>query len=106
MKDIHWYPGHMKKATIQIEDKLKIVDCVIELLDARIPLSSRNNELFKLTKSKKRLVVLTKTDLADEAVTNNWIEKFKNEGFEAIFANLNDNKDINKIIKHAENLGS
>ena len=106
MKDIHWYPGHMKKATIQIEDKLKIVDCVIELLDARIPLSSRNNELFKLTKNKKRLVVLTKTDLADEAVTNNWIEKFKNEGFEAIFANLNDNKDINKIIKHAENLGS
>ena len=106
MKDIHWYPGHMKKATIQIEDKLKIVDCVIELLDARIPLSSRNNELFKLTKNKKRLVVLTKTDLADETVTNNWIEKFKNEGFEAIFANLNDNKDINKIIKHAENLGS
>ncbi len=106
MKDIHWYPGHMKKATIQIEDKLKIVDCVIELLDARIPLSSRNNELFKLTKNKKRLVVLTKTDLADEIVTNNWIEKFKNEGFKAIFANLNDNKDINKIIKHAENLGS
>lgn len=106
MKDIHWYPGHMKKATIQIEDKLKIVDCVIELLDARIPLSSRNNELFKLTKNKKRLVVLTKTDLADKIVTNNWIEKFKNEGFEAIFANLNDNKDINKIIKHAENLGS
>ena len=96
----------MKKATIQIEDKLKIVDCVIELLDARIPLSSRNNELFKLTKNKKRLVVLTKTDLADKIVTNNWIEKFKNEGFEAIFANLNDNKDINKIIKHAENLGS
>ena len=51
MKDIHWYPGHMKKATIQIEDKLKIVDCVIELLDARIPLSSRNNELFNLTKN-------------------------------------------------------
>ena len=53
MKDIHWYPGHMKKATIQIEDKLKIVDCVIELLDARIPRSSRNNELFKLTQSIK-----------------------------------------------------
>ncbi len=105
MKDIHWYPGHMKKASNQIEEKLKIVDCVIELLDARIPLSSRNDELFKLTKNKKRLIVLSKTDLADLNVTNYWINKFSNDENKAIFANLNNNSDIKRIIKEVENLG-
>ena len=78
MKQIHWYPGHMRKAQIDIEEKVKIVDLVIELLDARIPLSSRNPTLFKLTENKNRLVVLTKNDLADQEMTKRWIEHFKN----------------------------
>jgi ribosome biogenesis GTPase A len=106
VKDIHWFPGHMKKAQEEIITKLKIVDCVIELLDARIPFSSRNNQLFELTKSKKRLVVLTKSDLADKNCTSLWVEFFKCEGFAAIFADLNSPKDIIKIIKNAEKLGA
>jgi len=102
---IHWYPGHMKRAQIEIENKVKIVDEVIELLDARIPLSSRNETLYKITANKKRLVVLTKNDLADEKETAKWIEYFKQTGFEAIFADLNKQSDIQKIIKIAESLG-
>lgn len=102
---IHWYPGHMKKAQIEIENKLKIVDAVIELLDARIPLSSRNETLYKITAHKKRLVVLTKNDLADDIQTKKWISYFKKIGFEAIFADLNNESDIKNIVKIAECLG-
>ena len=102
---VHWYPGHMKKAQNEIEAKLKIVDCVIELLDARIPLSSRNKTLFKITENKKRLVVLTKNDLADESETKKWISHFNEVGFKAIFADLNKDSDIKKIIAEAETLG-
>ena len=106
MADIHWYPGHMKKASNQIEEKLKLVDCVIELLDARIPLSSRNDELFNLTKNKKRLVLLTKNDLADPIITSNWIKKFSDDNFKVLFVNLYSNNDIKKIISEVENIGS
>ena len=106
MKEIHWYPGHMKKAQIDIEQRVKIVDLVIELLDARIPLSSRNPLLFDLTKNKKRLVVLTKNDLADPKVTADWIKYFKEQGFASIFADLNKISDIKNIIKTAESLAT
>ena len=102
MKQIHWYPGHMKKAQIDIQEKVKVVDLVIELLDARIPLSSRNPTLLKLTQNKTRLVVLTKADLADPQVTRSWVDYFKNAGFEAIFVDLANEKDVKTIIKTAE----
>ena len=86
MKDVHWFPGHMKKAQNEIEAKLKLVDCVIELLDARIPFSSRNKTLFEITKNKKRLIVLTKADLADPSITSSWMDFFKKEGYSVIFA--------------------
>ena len=102
---VHWYPGHMKKAQNEVEAKIKIVDCVIELLDARIPLSSRNQTLFKITQNKNRLVVLTKNDLADENQTKKWVEHFESVGFKALFADLNKPNDIKKIIAEAESLG-
>ena len=105
-QQIHWFPGHMKKAQIEIEKKVKLVDCVIELLDARIPLASRNETLYQITQNKLRLVVLTKTDLADEKVTKSWIKYFESRGFAAIFADLNKQADINKIIKNVELLGA
>ena len=95
----------MKKAQNEIEAKLKLVDCVIELLDARIPFSSRNLTLFEITKAKKRLIVLTKADLADPKVTSLWVEHFKANGAEVIFADLNNQKDVQNIIKNAEKLG-
>ncbi len=95
----------MKKAQIEIQDRLKLVDVIVELLDARIPLSSRNQVLFKMTKDKTRLVVLTKKDLADSNITKKWIEYFKSQGFAAIFADLNNENDIKNIISHVEELG-
>lgn len=105
MKQIHWFPGHMKKAQNEIQDKLKVVDVIVELLDARIPHSSRNEVLFRMTKDKTRLVVLTKTDLADPNITAKWLDYFKDQGFSAIFADLNNENDIKKIITAVEMLG-
>jgi len=105
MKQIHWYPGHMKKAQIEVQERLKLVDVVVELLDARIPLSSRNDVLYKLTKDKLRLVVLTKTDLADPKETEKWINLFKQQGFQAVFADLNKQSDVKNIIRSVEKLG-
>ena len=105
MKQIHWYPGHMKKAQIEVQEKLKLVDVIVELLDARIPISSRNEVLYKMTKDKTRLVVLTKTDLADKKETLKWVNSFEKQGFSAIFADLNKQSDIKNIIREVEKLG-
>ena len=105
MKQIHWYPGHMKKAQIEVQERLKLVDVIVELLDARIPVSSRNEVLYKITMDKMRLVVLTKTDLADQKETMKWINLFEKQGFSAVFADLNNQSDIKKIIKEVEKLG-
>ena len=105
MKQIHWYPGHMKKAQIEVQERLKLVDVIVELLDARIPVSSRNEVLYKITKDKMRLVVLTKTDLADQKETIKWTNLFEKQGFSAVFADLNNQSDIKKIIKEVEKLG-
>ena len=72
-QQIHWFPGHMNKALNEVENKVKLVDVVIELFDARAPLSSINENLEKVTQNKKKLIVLTKTDLADPEQTKKWI---------------------------------
>ncbi|MFA7032558.1 MAG: ribosome biogenesis GTPase YlqF, partial [Bacilli bacterium] len=74
---IHWFPGHMNKALKEIGEKIKIIDVVIELFDARAPLSSVNPQLEEAIKNKKRLVVLTKADLADPTMTKKWEEELK-----------------------------
>ena len=70
--DYQWYPGHMTKAIRQMREDIKLVDLVIELLDARIPLSSRNPDIDNLGQNKARLVILNKSDLADESQNNLW----------------------------------
>ncbi|MCR5308900.1 MAG: ribosome biogenesis GTPase YlqF [Bacilli bacterium] len=77
MAEIHWFPGHMKKALINVEEKIKLVDVIVELLDSRAPLSSLNDDLAKLIQNKKRVIVLSKTDLADIEQTKKWLEYFK-----------------------------
>lgn len=64
-KNIHWFPGHMKKALVELQEKVKLVDLIIEILDARAPFSSRNNYFLNITKDKKRLIILNKNDIAD-----------------------------------------
>ena len=74
-QQIHWFPGHMNKAFNEVEKKVKLVDVVIELFDARAPLSSINENLDKITQNKKKLIVLTKTDLADPEQTKKWMNE-------------------------------
>lgn len=76
-----WYPGHMTKAKRQMQEDIKLIDLVIELVDARIPLSSRNPNIDELGKNKSRLILMNKSDLADEAVSREWAEFFKKKGY-------------------------
>ena len=78
--NFQWYPGHMTKARRMMQEDMKLIDLVIELLDARTPLASRNPDIDELAKNKSRLVLLNKADLADERATLKWSEYFKNQG--------------------------
>ena len=80
MEHINWYPGHMKKTRELIAENLKMVDIVIEVIDARIPVSSRNPIIDELVKNKRRLIVLNKSDLSDAAANEAWAEHFKQQG--------------------------
>ena len=101
---IVWYPGHMAKTRRQIEEDLKLVDIVIELLDSRIPVSSRNPEIAKITKNKDKIIVLNKSDLADSAQNELWIKYFKENGQVAIAADCNSGKGINEILRAIEKI--
>ena len=92
MKQIQWFPGHMAKARRQIEEKLKVIDIVFELVDARIPISSSNPMLNEIIKDKPKLIMLNKIDLADPRITEDWINYYQLKGISAIPVNsLNDN---------------
>ena len=80
MKDIQWFPGHMTRTRRQIAKSLPLVDAAAELLDARIPMSSRNPEMKQLIRNKPRLIILNKADMADPALTARWTQYYKNEG--------------------------
>lgn len=95
---INWFPGHMKKALNKISDNLKIFDFVIELLDSRIPLSSKNDYVEKIITNKPKLILLTKTDLSDEKETQKWVKYLTQNGNIALAINLKTNGDITKII--------
>jgi len=89
MKQIQWFPGHMKRALIEIQERIKVVDIVIELVDARAPMASRNPELDKIINNKPRLIVMTKKDLANVNRTNEWIQYFKQHSSGAIAVDAN-----------------
>lgn len=78
---LQWYPGHMTKAKRQMQEDIKLIDLIIELVDARIPLSSRNPDIDELGKNKSRLVLLNKSDLADERYNEKWVAYFQEKGF-------------------------
>ena len=78
--NINWYPGHMTKAKRMMEENIKLIDLVIELVDARVPMSSRNPEIDQLGRNKSRIILLNKADLADPKWNEAWAEFFKNRG--------------------------
>ena len=94
----------MAKTKRQIAENLKLIDVVIEILDARIPVSSQNPDMRELTKNKKKIVILNKSDLADEKETLKWINKFKVEGISAISVDSNSGNSISKVEKEIENV--
>ena len=106
MKHINWYPGHMKKTRELIQENLKVVDAVIEVIDARIPVSSRNPIIDDIIKEKKRVVVLNKMDLADEAATSAWAEKIRRDGHYAVAVNCSSGAGVNNIIKRLDQIQS
>ena len=105
MSQIHWFPGHMKKALTEIEKKIKLVDVVIEILDARAPLSSINPEFEKRISNKKRLIVISKADLADPNETKKWEIYFKSTANSLLILNLTDPKAEKLISAEVMKLG-
>lgn len=104
MSDINWFPGHMTKALRSIAEQLKHVDVVIETCDARIPFSSRNPELNALISQKRRLLVLNKSDLADEKATREWIAYFADAGIAAVASDASHKKGLDLIRNNAREL--
>ena len=102
--NINWYPGHMAKTKRQITEDMKLVDVVIELLDARIPVSSQNPDISRLVNNKKRIVILNKADLADPVETKKWIEYFKTKNIVALEVDSNQGKGINQVNQTIEKL--
>lgn len=94
---INWYPGHMKKTRELIQKNLKLVDAVIELIDARIPLSSRNPVIDEITAGKKRIIVLNKSDLADRDQTEKWVRKLSSDGNTACSADCRSGRGIKNL---------
>lgn len=101
---ISWYPGHMAKTRKQIAEDLKLIDVVIEILDSRIPISSRNPDIANLTSGKDKIIILNKSDLADKKQNELWVQYFKEKGQPAILANCNEGKGINEILRATEKI--
>ncbi len=100
--NIHWYPGHMTKAKRMMDENIKLVDMVIEIIDARAPLSSRNPDIDSLAKNKYRLVLMNKSDMADEKENVKWVKYFEDKGIRCIPVNCRNAqtiKNLDKIIK-------
>ena len=101
---INWYPGHMKKTKDLVRDNLKLVDVVVELLDARIPFSSKNPGIDKLAGNKPRVVILNKSDLADKSKLDMWIRYYKNQGIKAIPVDTLKGVGVNRLVEECKNV--
>ena len=102
--NIQWYPGHMTKTRRLITENLKLVDIVIELVDARIPFSSKNPDIEELSRNKPRILVMNKSDLADPNTTSRWISWFAQKGYGVITVNSITGKGISDVDKTAREL--
>lgn len=104
--NIQWFPGHMAKTRRLITENLKLVDVIIELLDARIPFSSRNPEINSLINNKPRIVAFNKSDLADERISRQWINWYAKNGIDCILINSINGKGLNEVKAKARELMS
>lgn len=103
-QNIQWYPGHMTKTRRRMEESIKLVDGVVEIIDARIPLSSRNPEIDTITAHRPRMVLLNKADIADSAATSRWINYFAKQGARAIACDCRTGKGLNHFADEVRKL--
>ena len=96
--DIQWFPGHMTKTRRMIEENLRLVDAVVEIVDSRIPESSRNPVINELVSSKPRILLLNKCDYSDDSATNRWREFYEKQGFVVLVCDCRSGKGINKFL--------
>ena len=106
MQNIQWFPGHMTKTKRQIQANLKLVDAVAEIIDARIPVSSRNPDLNKLIQNKPRVILLNKCDMANQTATKMWIDFYKKQGITAIAVDCKSGRGLNKFPQAVNNVMS
>ena len=97
--NINWFPGHMAKAKREIIERISLIDMVIEVIDARIPYSSKNNDIDNIIKDKPRLLVMTKRDLCDDKVTDGWKSYYEDKGYQVLVVDLVHDKNMDGIIK-------
>ncbi len=102
--NINWYPGHMAKTRREIKEKIDLIDIVFEVIDARIPMSSKNNDINDIIKNKARVLVMTKIDLCDMEVTNKWRIYYENMGYKVIMVDLLNNKNVNDIFDYVNDI--
>ena len=103
IKSIQWFPGHMAKTRRSIKENLSLVDAVVEIIDARIPLSSQNPEMGRMTAGKPRLLVLNKRDMADNNITDRWISYFRKKGKAAVSMDCKSGKGLKAFTSALEN---
>ena len=101
---IQWFPGHMAKARREVTEKLKLVDIIFELVDARLPLSSRNPMIDQVIQQKPRLIILNKMDMADEIETKKWIRYFEEQGTRAVAINSLEGKGLQAVTKASKEI--
>ena len=95
--NINWYPGHMKKTRELLQENIKLVNLIIEVLDARIPYSSKNPDFDKLFRDKKRLIVLNKYDLSDPNMNKLWEDYYKSKGWSVVLYNSTNNRELGRL---------
>ena len=96
---INWYPGHMAKTKRELKERMNLIDLIYEVIDARMPSSSKIKDIDDILKDKKRILVMTKKDLCDLEQTNKWVEFYKKQGYEVILMDLTNNDDYKKLVK-------
>ena len=104
MKQVQWFPGHMFKSLREIKEKIKLMDMVFLLVDARLPFSSMNPEILKIVGDKPTLLLFNKIDLADRKTVDKWVEFYENQGFYTLLINSNDGFNVNKIYSRSKEI--
>lgn len=103
---INWYPGHMAKTKREIKEKLNLIDIVYEVIDSRMPLSSKLIDIDELIKDKPKILIMTKYDLCDTKETNKFIEYYENKGYKVVAVDLVNNKNIKRILELSESVSN